>query len=53
MRMRTVQKGHHKYVEHFSKENFHFSLKTKGGRAVGMYDELNVLFDQLDRGNPE
>lgn len=40
------------FVEHFSMEELHYTLKRNGNRVVGSYDELSLLYKQLDRFKP-
>lgn len=37
------------YIEHFSMEELHYTLKRNNGRVVGLYDEVSLLYEQLDR----
>lgn len=37
------------YTEHFSIEELHYTLKRKDGRVVGLYDEILLLYEQLDK----
>ena len=37
------------YIEHFSMEELHYTLKRNGGRVVGLYDEISLLYEQLDK----
>ena len=43
-------------VEHFSFEELHFVLKRNNGKIVGLYDEVSVFYDQMDKhkgGKPD
>lgn len=40
---------HQIYIEHFSMEELHYTLKRNSGRVVGMYDEISLLYEQLDK----
>ena len=35
------------FVEHFSMEELHYTMKRNGNRVVGLY-ELSLLYEQLD-----
>ena len=37
------------FVEHFSFEELHYTMKRNNNRIVGLYDELSLLYEQLDR----
>ena len=37
------------FVEHFSFEELHYTMKRNNGRVIGLYDELSLLYEQLDR----
>ena len=37
------------YIEHFSMEELHYTLKRNNGRVVGLYDEISLLYEQLDK----
>lgn len=37
------------YIEHFSMEELHYTLKRNRGRVVGLYDEISLLYEQLDK----
>lgn len=37
------------YIEHFSMEELHYTLKRNEGRVVGLYDEISLLYEQLDK----
>ena len=37
------------YIEHFSMEELHYTLKRNDGRAVGLYDEISLLYERLDK----
>lgn len=37
------------YIEHFSMEELHYTLKRNNGRVVGLYDEVSLLYEQLDK----
>ena len=36
------------FVEHFSFEELHYTMKWNNNRILGLYDELNLLYEQLD-----
>ena len=36
-------------ISHFSMEELHYTLKRNGGRIIGLYDEVTLLYDQLDK----
>ena len=36
-------------AEHFSFEELHSVLKRNGGKIVGLYDEVSVLYDLMDK----
>ena len=36
------------FVEHFSFEELHYTMKKNNGRIIGLYDELSLLYEQLD-----
>ena len=36
------------FVEHFSFEELHYTMK-RNNRILGLYDELSLLYEQLDR----
>ena len=40
------------YVEHFSMEELHYTMKRNGNRVGGLYNELSLLYEQLDRFKP-
>ena len=35
------------FVEHFSFEELHYTMKRNNNRIVGLYDELSLLYEQL------
>ena len=37
------------FVEHFSFEELHYTMKRNDNRVLGLYDELSLLYEQLDR----
>ena len=37
------------FVEHFSFEELHYTMKRNNNRIIGLYDELSLLYEQLDR----
>ena len=37
------------FVEHFSFEELHYTMKRNDNRILGLYDELSLLYEQLDR----
>ena len=37
------------YIEHFSMEELHYTLKRNDGRVVALYDEISLLYEQLDK----
>ena len=37
------------FVEHFSFEELHYTMKRNNGLVIGLYDELSLLYEQLDR----
>ena len=37
------------YIEHFSMKELHYTLKRNDGRVVGLYDEISLLYEQLDK----
>ena len=37
------------YIEHFSMEELHYTLKRNRGRVVGLYDEISLHYEQLDK----
>ena len=37
------------YIEHFSMDELHYTLKKNRGRVVGLYDEISLLYEQLDK----
>ena len=37
------------FVEHFSFEELHYTMKRNNNRILGLYDELSLLYEQLDR----
>ena len=37
------------YIEDFSMEELHYTLKRNEGRVVGLYDEISLLYEQLDK----
>ena len=37
------------FVEHFSMEELHYTMKRSGGRILAVFDELGLMFEQLDR----
>ena len=36
------------FVEHFSFEEIHYTMKRNDNRVLGLYDELSLLYEQLD-----
>ena len=37
------------YVEHFSFEELHYTMKRNNGRIIRLYDELSLFYEQFDR----
>ena len=37
------------FVEHFSSEELHYTMKRNNNRILGLHDELSLLYEQLDR----
>ena len=37
------------FVEHFSFEELHYTMKGNNNRIIGLYNELSLLYEQLDR----
>ena len=41
--------AHQIYIKRFSMEELHYTLKRNRGRVVGLYDEISLLYEQLDK----
>ena len=37
------------FIEHFSMEELHYTLKRNNGRIIGLYDDISLLYEQLDK----